>query len=146
MKIIFLKSVDSIGLAGEVKDVKSGFARNFLLPKKLAVIASPENLKIWQKQIKQRQSKQAKQATVPVEAAVKSLEGKTITFKSKADDKGNLYASISKDKIRQALQDLGFSVKARNIVLDKPLKAVGSYNVTVKTNDQTNRIQVVVKA
>jgi large subunit ribosomal protein L9 len=128
MKVIFLQNVKDIASAGEVKNVADGYARNYLLPKKLALMASPGAEKIAAKQI------QAKaQLVEEAMATISQLDGKIVTLTAKAGAEGKLHGAITNTAIAEEIQKLtGLEIDKRKIELNDPIHALGTYEVNIK--------------
>ncbi|OGZ42101.1 MAG: 50S ribosomal protein L9 [Candidatus Ryanbacteria bacterium RIFCSPHIGHO2_02_FULL_45_43] len=135
MKVILLQDVAKTGKRGEVKNVSSGFARNFLIPKKLAKPATPANIKALErmkKDLKQRASKEQK-ATGEI---VKKLEGYIVEFSRKAAESGALYAAIDAAAVAEKLRAEGFlNVEEKLIFLESPIKKIGTFSAMAKFAD-----------
>ncbi|MFC1651882.1 50S ribosomal protein L9 [Patescibacteria group bacterium] len=133
MKIILLKDVKKLGEAWEVKEVAKGYARNFLIPRNLAVLATKNVLKKakLEQKFKTEKKKKAKDA---VKKVAKDLGKLTISFSAKATKAGALFASITKRKIAQEIIKTTKITKldSKKVQLDKPIKKVGNYKVKVK--------------
>lgn len=146
IKVILRKRVDRIGEAGQMISVKDGFARNFLLPQKLALLATKDNVnKIEQEKKKFEQDKQSqKQQAQKLADKLKSLSC-TITAEAQDD---NLYGSVTAVEIAKALQDEDIQIDKNSILLDAPIKQLGIYEVDVKLHpDVTAKVKIwVVKA
>lgn len=146
MKILLCDDVAKCGQAGEIKEVSAGFARNFLIPKKLAVLATDANLRKWESEKKVRQVKLEKNLEAAKKAAA-DLEAVQLEIKANAGKEGHLFGSITNQGIAEALLAKGFSVNKKNISLDAPIKSVGEYTVSVKLNPQvTANVKVAVSA
>jgi large subunit ribosomal protein L9 len=134
MKLLFTKDVKGTARAGEVKEVADGFARNFLLPKGLAVLATEgakKNIAV-QKQIVQTKKERAK---TEAESLAELLAGVRVTFKAKVGEQHRLYGSItSADIAAEVSRVLGLAVDKRKIVLDEPLKHLGEFQVPVRVS------------
>lgn len=132
MKVIFLKHVAGKGEKDQVKEVSDGYARNFLIPRGLAVQATPERLKAVA--AKEKQSAAEDAATLKrIEERIAHLKGKIIEFEVKTDDKGTVFGSITKEKIESALRAHGFSGQDRiEVELDHPIKQTGDREVAVR--------------
>lgn len=131
MRVILLEDVRGIGNKYEVKEVKGGYARNFLIPRNLAKLATPEALK---KLAVQKANWEAAEREIRknIEAIAKNLEGRSLTFFLKVDEKGHPYSSINKDMILSAIRDNHLVTKERvNIKLDHPLKELGTHEIEV---------------
>lgn len=130
MKIVLLKRVEKLGLAGDVRDVAEGYARNLLFPRKLAAPATPEALAKGA-QLRNEREHAAEIDLERVEDLAKRLDGFELEFKEKANSNGTLFAAITKAKIAAALQKKEIAVVEKNIVLPHPLKEAGDHDVPV---------------
>jgi len=132
MQIILQREVPSLGREGDVVKVAKGYANNYLIPKGLAIIATPGNLK----QLEQKQAAITKREKVVRAAAEKEkskLDGKTITIKAKAGEEGRLYGSITTKDIGAAIEaDLGAKIDKRRIELAEPIKQAGDVMIKIK--------------
>jgi large subunit ribosomal protein L9 len=127
MKVIFLEDVKNVAKAGEVKEVTDGYGRNFLLPKKLAVVSKPGAVAVVKAQI------EAKAETEKMKKLAAELDGKEVTFKVKMGAKDRMHGSITAANISTELQDLiGQPVDKRKIELAEPIKQVGEYEIVIK--------------
>jgi large subunit ribosomal protein L9 len=132
MKVILLQDVEGLGKAGELKDVANGYARNFLLPKKMAAGATPQLLANYQQRVAAEQRKLEKQTEQNRQQADR-LGQITLTFKARAGRQGRLYGSITSQDIAAGLRDSeGIAVDRRMIDLPDPIRALGTYQVPVK--------------
>ncbi len=134
MKLLFLKDVKGTARAGELKEVADGFARNFLLPKGLAVLATEGAQKnaAVKKQIVQTKKERAK---TEAESLAEQLAGVRVTFTAKVGDQHRLYGSItSADIAEEVSKVLGLAVDKRKIMLDEPLKHLGEFQVPVRVS------------
>jgi large subunit ribosomal protein L9 len=132
MKIILLQDVEGLGKAGELKDVANGYARNYLLPKKLAAGATPQLLANHQQHIAAEQRKLEKQAEQNQQQADR-LSQVTLTFKARVGGQGRLYGSITSQDIAAGLRESeGITIDRRIIDLPDPIRALGTYQVPVK--------------
>ena len=132
MKVVFLEEVPNVAGSGQIKEVADGYARNYLLPRKLAVLARPEMIEAVEAQLKKKALVQARTEAEMRELA-KLLEGKEIVLKAKAGAEGRLYGSITSADIAEELgRSAGIVIDKRKIELEEPIKQVGSYEVAVK--------------
>ena len=132
MKVILLQDVDGLGKAGELKDVANGYARNFLVPKKLAAGATPQLLANYQQRIAAEQRRNEKQNEQNRQQAER-LGQITLTFKARVGGQGRLYGSItSQDIAAGLLESEGIAIDRRMIELPDPIRALGTYHVSVK--------------
>ena len=145
MKVIFLQDVPNVARAGEIKEVAGGYGRNFLLPRKLALLANSPAINTVKTQLKTEASREAHTEDRLVELA-QQLEGKEITLKAKAGAKDHLYGSITTADIASELENAsGVVIDKRKIELADPIRQLGSYEVTIKlAKDITPRIKVTV--
>ncbi len=145
MKVIFLKDVPNVASAGEIKEVASGYGRNFLIPQKLALLVNPQaiNLMATQRRVKARQ--QAESEAEFLELA-QELDGRKITLEARVGDQDHLYGSITNADIAAELQDsAGLVVDKRKIELAEPIRQLGSYEIVIKlAKDIVPKIRVTV--
>lgn len=132
MKVVFLQEVEGSGRTGEVKNVANGFARNYLLPRKLAAPATEHNIRLAQARAEAEAKHQAKldaEATVMAE----KLVGHTITLTAKAGPQGRLYGSVTARDIAEALEGpLGLVLEHRQVELEEPIRQVGVFEVPLR--------------
>jgi large subunit ribosomal protein L9 len=144
MQIILQEDVEKLGNRGDVVTVKSGYARNFLLPKKLAVEASPGNMKA----LERIRGSLAKKTATELDAAKKQAEllnGVSIKFTRKTGENDQMFGSVTTGDIADALKAQGFGIDKRQVQLHDPLKTLGEFPVTVKVfRDVTAEIKVQV--
>jgi len=131
MKVILQKDVLNVGDAGEVKEVADGYARNFLLPRKLAVRANAGNTKAVEHQKKLSLQKRDKRTKEMKDLAAK-LEGKTYELKVKVGEKEKLFGSVTASDIAIAIKKDGFEVDKRKIDLQEPIRALGESKLKIK--------------
>ncbi len=132
MKVIFLKDVKGSGNKGDIKNVADGYARNMLLPKNLAVEATPENMNKLQGQQASAQHKIDVDIQNAKEAAAK-LKGKKITIAAKAGSNSRLFGSVTAANVADAIaQQTGVKLDKKKISLSTDIKNFGSYNATIK--------------
>jgi large subunit ribosomal protein L9 len=144
MKIILMTDVPTLGQRGEVKDVATGYARNYLLPRKLAVAATPANLQNVQHLKRQRLREEAK-ARDEAQATATRLQALTLQVTARASEDGRLYGSVTAQDVVQFLEGHAIAVEKRRIGLDEPIKAVGEYRVPVRLHPEvTAELGVVV--
>ncbi|MGL5330031.1 MAG: 50S ribosomal protein L9 [Peptostreptococcaceae bacterium] len=146
MKVILLKDVKGTGKKGEVKEVNDGYARNFLLPKKMAVVANNTAVKELNEKNKSVENKAQKEYEAAVELG-KKMEEMNIQIYSKAGDGGRLFGSItSKDIAEQLKKQHEIVVDKRKILLNEPIRNLGSMNVEIKIHQKVvTKIRVDVK-
>jgi len=145
MKVVFIKDVTRVGRAGEVKEVADGYAKNFLLPKKLALPATPSSIKMAEALLRKEEQGQQLHAEELVEVA-RQLEGLSLDFKMKVMEEGRLYGSIRDNQIAEELKRLtGIDIERTRIELLEPIRQVGSYELTIRLGrDLAPKVKVVV--
>ena len=145
MKVVFLQDVPNVARAGEIKEVAGGYGRNFLIPRKLALLANSPALSTIKTQLQTEAGSQP-----PTEAGLaelaQQLEGKEITLKARAGAKDHLYGSITSADIASELQNTsGVVIDKRKIELADPIRQLGSYEVAIKlAKDIIPKIKVTV--
>ncbi|MCR8745877.1 50S ribosomal protein L9 [Romboutsia lituseburensis] len=146
MKVILLKDVKGTGKKGEVKEVSDGYARNFLLAKKLAVVADNTSMKELNEKNKSQEIKAQKEYEAAVELG-KQMEELNVVIYSKAGDGGRLFGSItSKEIAEQIKKQHSIEVDKRKISLDEPIRVLGSRMVDIKIHQKvTTKMRVDVK-
>ena len=146
MKVILLQSVKSIGSAGDVKDVSSGYFRNFLLPARLAKPASSTTLQEAEA-IKKRILKEAVESRTHAQAMAERLSKELVTLTRKATSEGQLFGSVSGSDIADALVAKGYAgIQAEFVHVDAPIKSIGAHSVKFRLMpDLEGAIQVMVE-
>ena len=144
MKIILLDDVPKLGRRGEVRDVSDGYARNYLLPQKLALNATTGNLKNLET-IKAAHEARAGKLRSEAEVQAQLIEGLTFAQTRQASDEGRLFGSVGKADVAAFLAQNGLNVERRRIVLDEPIKTLGEFSVPVRLHgDITAHVKVTV--
>jgi large subunit ribosomal protein L9 len=146
MKVFLREDVKSLGKIGEVVTVSDGYARNYLLPKKLAVEANTKNIREFEHHKKALQERAAK-----IRADYKSLADRlsalSLTIKARAGEEEKLFGSVTNMDIAEAFREAGHDVDKKKIVLDEPIKRLGEYTVEVKIDaDVSAQVKVNVVA
>ena len=145
MKVILTSDVAKLGKSGELKDVADGYARNFLIPQKLAVPAAGGAYRAWQHDIASREEKR-KREREEAEIAATRITSTTLTMGVKVGEGGKLYGSITAKDIADALGRRGIEVDRHKVDLEEPLKTLGTYKVAVKVyQGLTPEVTVVVE-
>jgi len=130
MEVILLERVEKLGAIGDVVKVKDGFARNYLLPRKKALRANENNRKLFEANRERiEQENEAKRGDA--EKAATSVDGKTVQLIRQASNTGQLYGSVSARDIAEALESAGAKVAKSQVVLDRPIKAIGMHDVKI---------------
>jgi len=141
MDVILLERVEKLGGIGDVVKVKNGFARNYLLPRKKALRANDANRKLFEAQRTQIEADNASRRS-DAEAASKGIDGKTVQLIRQASNTGQLYGSVSARDIVEALGADGAKVTKSQVILDRPIKAIGVHEVKVALHPE---VSVTVK-
>ena len=145
MKVILTTDVATLGKSGEMKNVADGYARNFLIPHKLAVPAAGGAYRAWQHDIASREEKR-KREREEAEIAAQRISSTTLTMGVKVGEAGKLYGSITAKDIADALGRRGIVVDRHKVDLDEPLKSLGTYKVAVKVfSGMAPEVTVVVE-
>jgi len=144
MKVILTEEVRGLGGRGDVVQVKDGYARNYLLPKNYARVATPGNIKVVEQQRRKWAELSAQETSAAKELAA-LIEGVKVEIHKKVGDTGTLYGSVTSHEIADALHALGYEVDKRRIELEHPIKTIGSHELEVKLHrDVTAQIKVEV--
>lgn len=130
MKVVLLKDIEKFGKKYEVKEVKEGFARNFLFPKGLAKVATKQNLKEAETR-KELEDKKAEEELKKAQKEAEDIEGLEITIPVKIGDSNQLFESVSPQKISEKLKEMNFNVKKEQIIAPGPIKELGEFKVKI---------------
>ena len=144
MKVIFLQDIPNVARAGEIKEVASGYGRNFLIPQKLAVLASAGVARVAevQRQIENRKQEQTEAELVELG---QQLDGREISLNARVGAKDKLFGSITVADITAELKNIGLVVDKRKVELIEPIRRLGSHEITIKlTKDIIPKIKVIV--
>ena len=145
MKVILTADVDKLGKSGEMKDVAEGYARNFLIARKVAVPAAGGAYRAWQHDIASREDKR-KREREEAEIAANRIGSTTLTMGVKVGEGGKLYGSITTQDIADALGRRGIIVDKHKVDLEQPLKSLGTYKVAIKVHaGMTPEVTVIVE-
>ena len=145
MKVILTADVAKLGKSGEMKDVADGYARNFLIPQRVAVPAAGGAYRAWQHDIASREEKR-KRERGDAEIAGNRIASTTLTMGVKVGEGGKLYGSITAQDIADALGRRGISVDKHKIDLEAPIKTLGTFHVPVKVySGMTPEVTIVVE-
>ncbi|HSV12795.1 MAG TPA: 50S ribosomal protein L9 [Tepidisphaeraceae bacterium] len=134
VKLLLKESVKNVGRVGDLVEVSPGYARNFLLPKDLAVHPTPNNVKKVEERKKEieRQERERREQQA---ALIKQLEGVEVTLERRANEQGHLFGSVSATDIAKALQAQGFNIEAADVNLPGKLDRIDTYQVQIKFAD-----------
>ena len=144
MKVILTTNVKKLGKVGELVNVKDGYARNFLLPKKMALRENKKNLEYYEKikeEIKINENNKLEQAKQTIE----NIKKLNIEFRKEADEKGQLYGAISKKEILNFLKDNEVKIHSDDIVLSEQIRSIGEHEIIVNPyTDIQETIKIIV--
>jgi len=144
MKVILTQDMDSLGLAGEIVDVARGYARNYLIPKKIALDATEDNIKRTETQRKTIEVKRVK-LKEDAQKIKERLAEVMISIAQKVGEEDKLYGSVTSMHIADELEKQGITIDRRKIMMDKPIKSLGEFSVPIKLHPQvTASIKVTV--
>jgi large subunit ribosomal protein L9 len=145
MEVILREEVDKLGHRGALVKVADGYARNYLLPKKLAVAATEANRKIVEQEREAWLRKEAKLKT-DAEDLAKLISGISLTFRQKVGENDHLFGSVTAKDIAEALERQNFHLDRRKVVLEEPIKTLGEHRVTLRLHrDVSTEIPVLVE-
>ena len=146
MKVILLQDIETLGKKYDLKEVKNGYAKNFLIPKNLVKIATRQAL-AWLDAQKEILSKKAEEELEVVEKKVATIDGQEISIPVKVGEKEELFESISPQRIVEELGKMGIEVKKSQVDLEKPIKKLGDYSIKIKFDHNLEaEIKIIVSA
>lgn len=134
MKIILKESVDTLGKAGDIVQVKSGYGRNYLIPKGLGVLATPSMINATMQEIERKAIKEAK-SKENLEIIANKLNTIKLTFALKAGEDDKLFGSVTTQMISDSLNEKGYKVDKKYIAVDETIKTLGNYSAIVDFGD-----------
>ena len=141
MEVILTENVSGLGNRGDVIKVKDGYARNYLFPKKLAIPATENNRKMLEEEnrIRHRKDEKVKQS---VQALAEKMEGLSCTIVVQAGEEDKLYGSVGPHEIAKAINEQGFDIDHKQVIMEEPIKKLGVYTVPVRLHRE---VEVSVK-
>lgn len=144
MKVILRQDYSNLGKVGDVVEVKSGYARNFLIPRRIAYIATPGNLRALEEDKKQQLLREKKSVRLAQKLGAE-LEKVSLTIPMKVGEDEKLFGSVTSQMVADALKEKGFTVDKRVIEIEEPIKALGIYTVSVRLHAEvTSKLKVWV--
>ena len=144
MEVILREDIDKLGSRGQLVKVTAGYARNFLLPRRMAVVATEANKKIVEQERQSHLRKEAKQKT-EAEDLGKMMAGVTVTISQKAGENDQLFGSVTSKDVADALAQKNFTIDRRKVLMDEPIKQLGEFKVPVRLHrDVTAEVTVQV--
>lgn len=145
MKVILQKDVKDVGKVGDLVNVSSGFARNFLFPRKLAMEATESRVHEWE-HLKRVADVKKKKAVAERQALLSKVNGVTVKFKVTAGETDKLFGSVTTTDISRELDKLGFSIDRRDIHLDEQIKVLGQHKASVRMGEGLEtQIQILIE-
>ncbi|TVP69245.1 MAG: 50S ribosomal protein L9 [Nitriliruptor sp.] len=142
MKVILTNEVDNLGLPGDVVDVADGYGRNFLLPRGLAMLATPGAMKQAEALTRSRRAREAKTLD-SAQASKAALETRTLRIPVRVDERGGLYGSVTANDVQRVLKERGHDIPRKRIELKGSIKEIGTYEVPVHVHPQVAATLVV---
>lgn len=130
-RVIFLQNIRNVAQIGDVKEVADGYARNFLLPRKLAVLATDKSLKMAE-QLKQKRELEAQKEESLIAELMEKLDSFTLEAERAANEDGTLYDGLDSVEISGQLKKNGYAIEPEQVILEAPLKKIGSHQAEVK--------------
>ncbi|MBP6857688.1 MAG: 50S ribosomal protein L9 [Candidatus Pacebacteria bacterium] len=143
MKVILTKSVPKVGKKGDIVSVSDGYAANALFPNKLAIPATVKNLESLNRKNKSEADSKALQHEL-LEKAINTLPDTTLEIKAKANEQGHLFSKIDETNIVESLLEHRISISTKNIILESPIKNIGTYEVLIKEGEYQKSISISV--
>jgi len=145
MKVILLQNIEGLGKKHDIKIVKNGYARNFLIPNGLVKAASKRAF-LELEMIKKRETKKNEKELVGIQKSASELDGQEIVLSVKIGKEDQLFEAITSLKIAKKLKEMGFEIKKDQVVLDKPLKELGEFQVKVNLEHQLEaNVRVIIE-
>jgi large subunit ribosomal protein L9 len=144
MKVILKQDVEKLGRRGDIVNVASGFGRNYLIPRKMALAVTPTNVKTIEIE-RQSLKKKIEAERQSFQSLVQKLNQVSLTFTRRAGEKDVIFGSVSSGDVKEALDGLGYDIDKKKILLDEPIKRLGNFSVPIKiSSDDRAEIKVVV--
>jgi len=132
MKVLLLQDVDNLGLAGDVAEVANGYGRNYLIPQKLAVLATPSALKQAEAIRRAGEARRAREKA-DAEAIKGQIDGALLVFERRAGERDKLYGSVTAQDIANALNEkFGLDIHKRKVILPEPIRSLGEWDIPVR--------------
>jgi len=146
MKVILKQDVENVGRKGDLVNVAPGYGRNYLLPRKLALVVTASNMKMIEIE-RAALKKKAEEERLSFQDTIQKLNGVSLSFSRKSGEKDHIFGSVTAADIKDALDAKGFAVDKKRIVLPEPLKRLGNYTVAIKVyHDDKAEIKVAIVA
>lgn len=144
MKVVLKQDVDKLGRRGDVVNVAPGFGRNYLIPRKMAIAVTATNLKMIEIE-RQALKKKLEIERKSFESLVEKLSHVTLTFSRRAGEKDIIFGSVSAGDVKVGLDELGYDIDKKKILLDEPIKRLGNFTVPIKISpDDRAEVRIIV--
>jgi large subunit ribosomal protein L9 len=137
MKVILRQNFESLGNIGDLVDVKEGYARNFLLPRKIAYVALESNMRALEEEKKQV-AKKVQQELTTAETLASELEKVSVTIPVQVGEEDKIFGSVTTQMIADALKEKGYELDKRKIEIEEPIKTLGIYSINIKLHTKVN--------
>ncbi len=144
MKVVLLKEVKNLGHVGDVKEVNSGYARNFLIPRGLADMVTKHSMGVLESQ-KNKRERIKKVQFKSKKLLAKKIDRKKFKIEAKADEKGSLYAKLDSKAIVRELEKQGYDIELNEVIIKENIKKIGDYTVDLKLGGEKAKIKLEVK-
>jgi large subunit ribosomal protein L9 len=131
MKVILTETVDRLGDAGEIVEVKPGYARNYLLPRSLALVANKSNMSVYE-EVRHQRAAQSTRAKREAEELAQTLEKVSCTVSVAVGEGDRIFGSVTAQNVADLLVEQGFEIDRRTVQLDEPIRALGVYDVSIR--------------
>ncbi|MDR2772804.1 MAG: 50S ribosomal protein L9 [Elusimicrobiota bacterium] len=135
MKVILRTDITNVGRQGDIKEISAGFARNYLLPRKLVMEANEKNLKLWERE-KVKLEKQREETINDAKELAANLEAKTYSIKVNLGENGKIFGSVTAANLSKTFAQAGFEIGKRDILLANNIKEVGEYEINVRLHPE----------
>lgn len=143
-KVILLQDIKNLGQKDEIKEVTFGYARNFLIPQKLAILVLPQEIKRLE-EIKKIKRAQQEKVIEKAEELKKKLEKIAVEIKAKVDEKGKLFGSIGRKEVIETLKERGIEIDKKRIEMEEPIKEIGEHWVRVRLGEDIEmKMKIIV--
>jgi large subunit ribosomal protein L9 len=138
MEIILLQDIQNLGSKDDIVTVKNGYGRNYLIPKKMAIVANSTSKKVLAENIRQRAHKEAK-LKAEAQALAAQLEGKTVIIGAKTSSSGKIFGSVNTIQLAEAINKLGFEIDRKQIKIEEDsIKEVGTYSARIRLHKEVS--------
>lgn len=137
MKVLLLESVKGLGRAGDVIEVKPGYARNYLFRRNLAVEVTKDNLNVVAMK-KEARAKDEEERLAQAREIAEAVQGRQFVYETKAGTAGRLYGTVTNQNIADILAENGYEIDKRDVTLSEPIKTVGSHEITVRLHSDVS--------